>query len=293
MSDFNATFHGNFGQKQIIRQQTLPESTELKQPPVKCRLVHLSKPRLKSQDALEYPFFWISPTQLHWKTTKLEATEIESTHENIPMQENPKKDEVQDTHEIYTLQAFVATWNAGGSSPSNSLSLDDFFSIIIPWISDCNDEKMSKSLGNFFTFCTVFESYHLLTLRGSLALRNFGGVVLELRDDGYSDGITFAAVVGNHKRLISSPPIALFPYSLASDLGFDRYWNYLRKQTFVCMEKKIGLKIDRGKDIEPITDLNEKNLHGRKGVPPKLQFINSLARSLAQWSQPKNYDSLD
>ncbi|XP_026420407.1 uncharacterized protein LOC113316445 [Papaver somniferum] len=59
------------------------------------------------------------------------------------------------------------------------------------------------------------------------------GVVTGLRDGGYSDDMTLAAIAGQHKRLITSPPVAVFPHPLASDLSFPRYWNYLRKQTFV------------------------------------------------------------
>ncbi|CAI9100441.1 OLC1v1037553C4 [Oldenlandia corymbosa var. corymbosa] len=59
------------------------------------------------------------------------------------------------------------------------------------------------------------------------------GVVSELRDGGYSDDMTLAAIAGANKRLITSPPVAVFPHPLASDLSFSRYWNYLRKQTFV------------------------------------------------------------
>ncbi|XP_027358450.1 uncharacterized protein LOC113867368 isoform X2 [Abrus precatorius] len=59
------------------------------------------------------------------------------------------------------------------------------------------------------------------------------GVVSGLRDGGYSDDMTLAAIAGAHKRLITSPPVAVFPHPLASDLNFARYWNYLRKQTFV------------------------------------------------------------
>ncbi|CAN1762112.1 hypothetical protein LINPERHAP1_LOCUS8214 [Linum perenne] len=59
------------------------------------------------------------------------------------------------------------------------------------------------------------------------------GVVSGLRDGGYSDDMTLAALAGAHKRLITSPPVAVFPHPLASDLSFSRYWNYLRKQTFV------------------------------------------------------------
>ncbi|KAL9242321.1 hypothetical protein vseg_016334 [Gypsophila vaccaria] len=59
------------------------------------------------------------------------------------------------------------------------------------------------------------------------------GVVSRLRDGGYSDDMTLAAIAGAHKKLITSPPVAVFPHPLASDLNFSRYWNYLRKQTFV------------------------------------------------------------
>ncbi|GFS41260.1 nucleotide-diphospho-sugar transferases superfamily protein [Actinidia rufa] len=59
------------------------------------------------------------------------------------------------------------------------------------------------------------------------------GVVSELQNGGYSDDMTLAAIAGAHKRLITSPPVAVFPHPLASDLSFSRYWNYLRKQTFV------------------------------------------------------------
>ncbi|CAN6451411.1 unnamed protein product [Victoria cruziana] len=59
------------------------------------------------------------------------------------------------------------------------------------------------------------------------------GVVSTLRDGGYSDDMTLAAVAGAHKQLITSPAVAVFPHPLASDLSFARYWNYLRKQTFV------------------------------------------------------------
>lgn len=258
------------------------------------------------------------------------------------------------------------------------------------------------------------------------------GVVSGLKDGGYSDDMTLAAIAGAHKRLITSPPVAVFPHPLASDLSFSRYWNYLRKQTFVLesyissvnwiMNRALftshcylswgfvmpyvmavvhitavlrlyikgyafdettittgglrlvaglavctlielfsmwnltrvevhlcnilspeaprlslasynwGLvfiailvdnflypisairshfsqsinwsgiwyhlkdgkirKIERSKDKGPkYTDLGGKNLYGKKGVPAKISFLSSLARSLAQWRQPKKFDS--
>ncbi|KAL8094008.1 hypothetical protein AgCh_035768 [Apium graveolens] len=48
------------------------------------------------------------------------------------------------------------------------------------------------------------------------------GVVSGLRDGGYSDDMTLAAIAGAHKRLITSPPVAVFPHPLASDLTFAR-----------------------------------------------------------------------
>ncbi|CAN6470176.1 unnamed protein product [Victoria cruziana] len=67
------------------------------------------------------------------------------------------------------------------------------------------------------------------------------GLVTSLRDGGYSDDMTLAAVAGAHKRLITSPPVAIFPHPLASDLSFSRYWNYLRKQTFVLESYVTGV----------------------------------------------------
>ncbi|KAL4180773.1 hypothetical protein AMTRI_Chr12g234100 [Amborella trichopoda] len=59
------------------------------------------------------------------------------------------------------------------------------------------------------------------------------GMVSGLRYGGYSDDMTLAAVAGANKRLITSPPVAVFPHPLATNLSFLKYWNYLRKQTFV------------------------------------------------------------
>ncbi|CAO2822905.1 unnamed protein product [Amaranthus hypochondriacus] len=73
------------------------------------------------------------------------------------------------------------------------------------------------------------------------------GVVSELRDGGYSDDMTLAAISGAHNNYISSPPIAVFPHPLASDLNFSRYWNYLRKQTFVLESyvSKVNWRMNR------------------------------------------------
>lgn len=63
-----------------------------------------------------------------------------------------------------------------------------------------------------------------------------------------------------------------------------------KKFVLTCSDV-FTLKIERSKDMGPIyTDLGGKHL-GKKGAPPKLSFLSSLARSLAQWHQPKKYDS--
>ncbi|KAI3714708.1 hypothetical protein L6452_21667 [Arctium lappa] len=62
---------------------------------------------------------------------------------------------------------------------------------------------------------------------------NRHGVISRLQDGGYSDDLTLAAIAGAHKRLITSPPFAVFPHPLPVNLNFARYWNYLQKQTFV------------------------------------------------------------
>ncbi|KAH7440081.1 hypothetical protein KP509_04G090400 [Ceratopteris richardii] len=59
------------------------------------------------------------------------------------------------------------------------------------------------------------------------------GMVTGLRHGGYSDDMTLAAVAGANKRLISSPPVAIFFHPLVNNISFSQYWNYLRKQTFV------------------------------------------------------------
>ncbi|XP_038695333.1 uncharacterized protein LOC119992617 isoform X2 [Tripterygium wilfordii] len=73
------------------------------------------------------------------------------------------------------------------------------------------------------------------------------GVVSGLRDGGYSDDMTLSALAGAHKRLITSPPVAVFPHPLANDLTFSRYWNYLRKQSFVLESyiSKVNWKMNR------------------------------------------------
>ncbi|KAK6158983.1 hypothetical protein DH2020_006297 [Rehmannia glutinosa] len=83
--------------------------------------------------------------------------------------------------------------------------------------------------GSLGSYC-IYE-YHMMHADDFRTDRH--GVVSELRDGGYSDDMTLAAIAGAHKRLIWSPPVAVFPHPLASDLNFGRYWNYLRKQTFV------------------------------------------------------------
>ncbi|KAK3016473.1 hypothetical protein RJ639_007722 [Escallonia herrerae] len=83
--------------------------------------------------------------------------------------------------------------------------------------------------GSLGSYC-IYE-YHMMHADDFRTDRH--GVVSELQDGGYSDDMTLAAIAGAHKRLITSPPVAVFPHPLASDLTFPRYWNYLRKQTFV------------------------------------------------------------
>ncbi|EXB59758.1 hypothetical protein L484_010869 [Morus notabilis] len=83
--------------------------------------------------------------------------------------------------------------------------------------------------GSLGSYC-IYE-YHMMHAE-DFRQDNYS-VVSGLRDGGYSDDMTLAAISGAYKRLITSPPVAVFPHPLASDLSFSRYWNYLRKQTFV------------------------------------------------------------
>ncbi|KAG6428645.1 hypothetical protein SASPL_112898 [Salvia splendens] len=83
--------------------------------------------------------------------------------------------------------------------------------------------------GSLGSYC-IYE-YHMMHADDFRTNRH--NVVSDLKDGGYSDDMTLAAIAGAHKRLITSPPVAVFPHPLGSDLNFGRYWNYLRKQTFV------------------------------------------------------------
>uniref|UniRef100_A0A453G348 ceramide glucosyltransferase n=1 Tax=Aegilops tauschii subsp. strangulata TaxID=200361 RepID=A0A453G348_AEGTS len=58
------------------------------------------------------------------------------------------------------------------------------------------------------------------------------GLVTALKNGGYSDDMTLAAIAGQHKRLITSPPVAVFPHPLASDLSFSRYCRSYIRNTF-------------------------------------------------------------
>ncbi|KAI7987325.1 hypothetical protein LOK49_LG13G02807 [Camellia lanceoleosa] len=67
---------------------------------------------------------------------------------------------------------------------------------------------------------------------------------------------------GAHNRLITSPPVAVFPHPLASDLSFSRYWNYLRKHTFVLESMLICLKefsLKRSVDSDILPALHHHN----------------------------------
>ncbi|KAK4771708.1 hypothetical protein SAY86_013483 [Trapa natans] len=61
------------------------------------------------------------------------------------------------------------------------------------------------------------------------------GVASGLRDGGYSDDMTLAAIAGAHKKLISSPPVAVFPHPLASDLTFSQFILELSKEADICL----------------------------------------------------------
>ncbi|MCO5594988.1 hypothetical protein L7F22_049023 [Adiantum nelumboides] len=52
--------------------------------------------------------------------------------------------------------------------------------------------------------------------------QNRYGMVTGLRYGGYSDDMTLAAVAGANKRLISSPPVAIFFHPLAKNITFSQ-----------------------------------------------------------------------
>ncbi|XP_058115365.1 uncharacterized protein LOC131258221 isoform X2 [Magnolia sinica] len=109
--------------------------------------------------------------------------------------------------------------------------------ILIAGLSTTCSQKIHNQLPCSMGFATGGRTFFLwggcMMMHADDFRNDLYGVVSGLRDGGYSDDMTLAAIAGAHKRLISSPPVAIFPHPLASDLSFPRYWNYLRKQTFV------------------------------------------------------------
>ncbi|KAL4558332.1 hypothetical protein LXL04_036530 [Taraxacum kok-saghyz] len=73
----------------------------------------------------------------------------------------------------------------------------------------------SESLGSY----CIYE-YHMMHIDNFRTDKH--GVVLQHRDGFYSDDMTLAAIGSAHKRLIKSPPVAVFLHPLASDLTFSR-----------------------------------------------------------------------
>ncbi|KAL0346635.1 UNVERIFIED_CONTAM: hypothetical protein Scaly_1679500 [Sesamum calycinum] len=69
------------------------------------------------------------------------------------------------------------------------------------------------------------------------------GVVSGLRDGGYSDDMTLAAIAGAHKRLITSPPVAVFPHPLASDLSFGSQAKIKEKKELLGSHVLLKLRL--------------------------------------------------
>ncbi|KAK4790409.1 hypothetical protein SAY86_017713 [Trapa natans] len=161
------------------------------------------------------------------------------------------------------------------------------------------------------------------------------GVVSGLRDGGYSDDMTLAAIAGllmvtclavctlielssmwNLTRIEvklcnmlspEAPQLSLASYNwclvfiailvdnflytisaIRSHFSQSINWSGIR---YHLKDGKIS-RIDRNKNMGPkFTDLGGKKLHGKKGLPTKSSFLISLARSLAQWGQPKKSDT--
>eukprot|EP00898_Chlorokybus_atmophyticus_P006719 jgi/Chlat1/7048/Chrsp56S00528 len=72
-----------------------------------------------------------------------------------------------------------------------------------------------------------------MLLRTSDLLEDRHGCVSALRDGGYSDDLTLAAVASAHSRSVVCPAQALFPQQLESGSTMHGYWNYLRRQLVV------------------------------------------------------------
>ncbi|GMH45669.1 hypothetical protein BSKO_13632 [Bryopsis sp. KO-2023] len=105
---------------------------------------------------------------------------------------------------------------------------------------------------NLLTYCTM--AYHLpLMIPFSVASRTsfvWGGCMLLKRSDllkadpyniigswregGYSDDLIMAGKCAENGLVIAVPTEAVFPQRLESTPSWNNYWNYLRRQLYVC-----------------------------------------------------------
>jgi hypothetical protein len=57
---------------------------------------------------------------------------------------------------------------------------------------------------------------------------------------------------GQHKRLISSPPVAVFPHPLASDLSFSRYANFAL-ESYAAYLRAVKERVNHTSPIHSVT----------------------------------------
>jgi hypothetical protein len=101
---------------------------------------------------------------------------------------------------------------------------------------------------------------------------------------------------GQHKRLISSPPVAVFPHPLASDLSFSRYANFAL-ESYAAYLRAVKERVNHTSPIHSVTmtvSICEASLVGSRWGPkraPNISFftLNCWDISLNIFSV-KNHD---
>lgn len=80
---------------------------------------------------------------------------------------------------------------------------------------------------------TTFVWGGCMMMRAEDWRENSHGLVTALENGGYSDDMTLAAIASASKQLVVVPSYAVFEHDMSPGWSLRRYWNYLRRQTYV------------------------------------------------------------
>ncbi|KAI8538341.1 hypothetical protein RHMOL_Rhmol09G0095200 [Rhododendron molle] len=133
--------------------------------------------------------------------------------------------------------------------------------------------------GPLFFTGFVYQEMHADDFRNSRH-----GVVSDLRDGRYSDDMTLAAIADivfrAHKRLITSPPVAVFPHPLASVLSFSRFVLELLEEANICsgiIHDKVNWIMNRAYTTKVVSVANVANPIDQVSLP----FVSCLSLEAA------------